>query len=88
MLVSFFKIWFYDLLAYKLEDWNATISHRPHSSLMRTGVHRGVGVLTILPIDPTHIIRNIALLRKTNKLLLYSHINTKYLIKVNNFFAI
>ena len=43
---------------------------------------------TILPIDPTYIIRNIALLRKTNKLLLYSHINTKYLIIVNNFVVI
>ena len=76
MLVSFFKLWFYDLPACKLKDWNVIISHRPHSSLMRKGVHSRVGVYTILPIDPTYIIRNIALLRKTSKLLFYSHINT------------
>ena len=39
-------------------------------------------------IDPTYIIRNIVVLRETNKLLLYSQINTKYLIIVNNFFVI
>ena len=52
---------------------------------MRKSIHRGLGVSTILPIDPTYIIRNIALLRKTNKLLQFSHINAKYLIIVNNF---
>ena len=41
---------------------------------------RGWGFKPYSPIDPTYIIRNIALLRKTNKLLLYSHINTKYSI--------
>ena len=40
---------------------------------------------TTLPIDPTYIVRKIVLLRKQNKLLLYSNIYTKYLIKVNNF---
>ena len=49
----------------------------------------GVGVYTILPINPTYIIQNIALMHKTNKLLLYSHIIiTKYLIIINIFFAI
>ena len=28
MLVSFFNLWFWDLPACKLEDWNVTISHR------------------------------------------------------------
>ena len=36
----------------------------------------------------SYIIRNIVLLRKTNKLLLSSHINFRYLIIVNNFFVI
>ena len=85
MLVSFFKSGFYDLPASKLEDCNVTISHGPYSSLMRKGVHTRLGVQTILPIDPTYIIQNIVLLRKTNKLLLYSHIITKYLIIVSNF---
>ena len=49
----------------------------------------GWGFKPFLPIIPTYIIQNIALLRKTNKLLLYSHIiNTKYLIIINNFFVI
>ena len=73
MLVSFFKLWFYDLPACKLEDWNVTISHRPHSSLMRKGVQKGMGVKTILPIDSTCIIRNNVVLPKTNKLFLFSY---------------
>ena len=42
MLVSFFNKWFCDLPACKLEDWNVTISHRPHSLFMQTvwsGLH-------------------------------------------------
>ena len=42
MLVSFFNVWFCDLPACKLEDWNVTISHRPHSLFMQTvwsGLH-------------------------------------------------
>ena len=88
MLVSFIKSRFYDLPACKLEDWNVTISHRPHSSLMGKGVHRGVEVKPSSLLMRRYIIQNIVLLRKTNKLLLYSHINTKYLIIVNNFFVI
>ena len=49
MLVSFFQIMTYDLLACKFEDWNVTISHRSHSSLMRKGVHRGGGGLNHPP---------------------------------------
>ena len=47
----------------------------------------GWGVETILLTDPTYIIRNIVLLRKTNKLLFSSHIIAIYLIIVNNFFV-
>ena len=42
MLVSFFNVWFCNLPACKLEDWNVTISHRPHSLFMQTvwsGLH-------------------------------------------------
>ena len=42
MLVSFFNLWFCDLPACKLEDWNVTINHRLHSLFMQTvwsGVH-------------------------------------------------
>ena len=42
MLVSFFNLWFYDLPAYKIKNWNITISHRPHSLFMQTiwsGLH-------------------------------------------------
>ena len=44
MLVSFLKLWFYDLPARKLEDWNVAIRHRPHRSLMRKCVQKGMGI--------------------------------------------
>ena len=58
-----------------------------HIAHLCAKAYTGNGGQTILPIDPTFIIRNIVLLRIRNKLLLYSHINTKYLIIVNNFFV-
>ena len=65
MLVSFFKLW---LMIYRLVNLRTEMLPLAtlQSSLMRKGVHRGMGVLTILPINPTYIIQNIALLRKTN----------------------
>ena len=48
----------------------------------------GGGGLNHPPYWSYVIFQNIVLLRKTNKLLLYSHIKTKYLIIVNKFFVI
>ena len=51
-----------------------------HIAHLCAKAYTGGGGLNHPPIDPTYIIRNIVLLSKTNKLLLYSHSNTKYLI--------
>ena len=59
-----------------------------HIANLCAKAYTGGGGLNHLPIDLMYIIQNIVLLLKTNKLLLYSNINTKYLNIVNNFFVI